>query len=360
MPYSFYGGPLLYIFNTLQRRDILRDVQTLILDGLSVTSDLIHGIITQDHYNVRILSIREVQNLSPRKLQQALMYAVRPSRPAGTPKLKSLYVFGPKDATPNPSASRGTTVSLDSTGAAAGGITYSQGAQIGAQWNQTSRDVLTEEMLRNGDKWYSKTGKVLWKSPSADWDSTLVACQGIISFDAVLCNGPRHSVVPDEKGHSQAKTWYHKPSAHFSSKIATHSLGGCQTCGVAPERFSLFGSSPLDNFPLLAPPPLHASTTKAAKIPFMGSGSKLLLRCMDCLRNRFCESCQKWWCEDCYEVPNNNQPVHVFLELDLGTDAVRYNSERQEQNVKVHMGLCVEECLDAEMMSGAGSNGMWG
>jgi hypothetical protein len=31
-----------------------------------------------------------------------------------------------------------------------------------------------------------------------------------------------------------------------------------------------------------------------------------------------------------------------------------------EKNVKVHIDLCVEDCLVAEMMPGAGSNGMWG
>ena len=41
---SFYGGPLQGIFNTLRRRHILQDVQTLILDGLSVTSDLLSDL----------------------------------------------------------------------------------------------------------------------------------------------------------------------------------------------------------------------------------------------------------------------------------------------------------------------------
>jgi hypothetical protein len=31
----------------------------------------------------------------------------------------------------------------------------------------------------------------------------------------------------------------------------------------------------------------------------------------------------------------------------------------QEENVKVHMDLCVDNCLVGDMMAGAGSNGMW-
>jgi hypothetical protein len=33
---------------------------------------------------------------------------------------------------------------------------------------------------------------------------------------------------------------------------------------------------------------------------------------------------------------------------------------RTESAVKVYSKLCVEHCLVSEMMSGAGSNGMWG
>ncbi|CAD6447992.1 bfb4d94b-76d8-4567-b13b-be4655024c47 [Sclerotinia trifoliorum] len=38
---DFYGGPLRGIFNRLRSRNLLLDVQTLILDGLSVPSDLV-------------------------------------------------------------------------------------------------------------------------------------------------------------------------------------------------------------------------------------------------------------------------------------------------------------------------------
>lgn len=61
---DFYSGPLRGIFSTLERRHILRDVQTLVLDGLSVTADLCHEIISDPKFNVRILSIRGVKNLN--------------------------------------------------------------------------------------------------------------------------------------------------------------------------------------------------------------------------------------------------------------------------------------------------------
>ncbi|KAI9051297.1 hypothetical protein LZ554_005398 [Drepanopeziza brunnea f. sp. 'monogermtubi'] len=306
---DFYGAPLQAIFRTLGRRNILQNVHTLILDGLSVTHKLLAEIIIQDCWNVRTLSIREVQNLNERKLQQALIYAVRPSR-AANPKLQALYIFGGKD---NPlnihiSQSPGNHVRLEPSDAwsSDGGVLNVPGAQLGAHWNMKSGQTLAEELASSADKWYQTGGKVFSKPISLEWANTLYACQGIISFDAALCHGPRHS--PGTKEHSQVNPWYRSESAHLSSRVATHSIGCCSNCGEAPEGISSFGVSPLDRFPLLSPPPLHSSTAKAAKTPFSHSGDKLLLRCMDCLRNRFCESCKRWWCEDCYEVPNGNMP----------------------------------------------------
>lgn len=359
---SFYGGPLRGILNTLHRRNIIQDVQTLVLDGLSVTSDLVSDIILQERYNVRLLSIREVRNLNERKLQQALVYAVRPSRPANTPKLQGLYIFGAKDIAPVTRVSRHVNryppdVAPIDTVPSYGGVVYSQGAQIGAQWNQKSGDTLAEEMESGFDKWYQASGKVIAKPPSLEWASTMLVCQGLISFDAVLCSGPRHSTTAVETGPGSKVPWYRSSCSHLSSRVATHALGSCVGCGKAPEGFSKFKTSPLARFPLLAPPPLHSSASKAAKTPFSACDDRLLVRCMDCLKGRFCENCHKWWCEDCYEVPDNSyiqvSPQHWEA---IGNPP----GGHLEKNVKVHMGLCVEDCLVAEMMSGAGSNGMWG
>ncbi|KAK5698044.1 hypothetical protein LTR97_007004 [Elasticomyces elasticus] len=95
---DFYAGPLRGIFSNLHQRRILKYVQTLILDGLSVPADLVREIVAEDRYSVRTLSIREAKHLNQSKLQQVLRYAIRPTRAEGTPKLKALYFFGPKDA----------------------------------------------------------------------------------------------------------------------------------------------------------------------------------------------------------------------------------------------------------------------
>ncbi|CZR66346.1 uncharacterized protein PAC_16247 [Phialocephala subalpina] len=352
---DFYGGPLRGIFNTLKRRHILRDVQTLVLDGLSVTSDLVCEILLLEDYNVRLLSIREVQNMNEHKLQQALIYSVRGSRPANTPTLQGLYIFGPKDASPVLRFDRQVTAYPAGIDPSYGrGVTHSNGAQIGARWNQKSGETLADELESGSDKWYQASGKVIAKVPSQDWAHAMFHCAGIISFDAVLCHGPRHSNAAFEDDEEAKALWYHSRCSHLSARVATHALGGCVGCGKAPEGFSKFGVSPLSRFPLLAPPTLHSSTAKAAKTPFLPDDDRLLVRCVDCLKGRFCENCNKWWCEDCYKIPDNTIPQgSPELEAMAGT-----LGGHPEKHVKVHMGLCVEECLVAEMMSGAGSNGI--
>ena len=64
MRHSFYSGPLRGIFAMLQRRDLLSCVQTLVLDGLSVTADLCNEIIADPRYNVSFLYISGVKNLT--------------------------------------------------------------------------------------------------------------------------------------------------------------------------------------------------------------------------------------------------------------------------------------------------------
>ncbi|CAG8981316.1 hypothetical protein HYALB_00005116 [Hymenoscyphus albidus] len=352
---DFYGGPLMAILNALRRQNILQDVQTLILDGLSVTSDMVHDIICGDSTNVRILSIREVRHLNERKLQQALQYAVRASRPPHTPKLEALYIFGPKDPVPHLRTSVEripSGVPSTNSSSAMGGVMHSEGAQIGARWNHISEGALTEE-LKRGDRWYQRRGKVLVKPQSHEWASTIMACQGIISFDAVLCNGPRHSLTTTGGGDEISLPWYKQQSVYIPPRIATYSLDGCCKCSSAPEAFSNFGISPMDHFPLLSPPPLHSFTTKSAKAPSLEDSpdKKLLLRCIDCMQSRRCDSCEKWWCEDCYDMP--------YATLQPAAESGKHGASTLNE-VKVHMGLCVENCLVAEMMSGAGSNGMWG
>ena len=91
---DFYGGPLRGILSFLKQKNILQGVQTLILDGVSAPSEVLHDVICESQYRVKILSLIGCKNLNERKLVGTLKYAVRSTRPSGTPVLKGLYIFG--------------------------------------------------------------------------------------------------------------------------------------------------------------------------------------------------------------------------------------------------------------------------
>ncbi|KAK8170708.1 hypothetical protein BC567DRAFT_102303 [Phyllosticta citribraziliensis] len=297
---EFYSGPLRGIFSKLQRRNLLKNVYTLVLDGLSVPADLVREIIAEDRFNVRILSIRECTHLNERKLMQVLKYAVRPTRPSGSPRLKGLYVFGSKDPSPFTDAIPKPQRSPPRTPENIGGVMASQGAQIGAEWNQKSSEALNTALARSEHKWYQTAGRVLHRRPSPEWAETLKACEGIIYFDAVLCRGPRHDI---ETAYTQGSTPH--PKSFLGPAVANVALGptGCQSCHSCPEGPAIFGKSPATHLPLLSPPPLCSSTVQAAQRPSSVPGSPppiLIARCEECLRGRWCERCNKWWDEDCY------------------------------------------------------------
>lgn len=353
---DFYAGPLRGIFGKLQRKRVLKNVHTLILDGLSVPADLVREIVSEDRFNVKILSIRNAKNLNQAKLRQVLRYVTRPTRIEGTPKLRGLYFFSAKDP---PSATR---CEHAASGESLAGVMASEGAQLG--FSSGDRDSKAQSCKCQDDddtKWYQKSGKAL-KRPLTDWPETIQLCQGVVSFDAVLCRGPRHDITKvDSKDFLQPA-------------VANVALGpeGCEACGSCPEGPAVFGESPEYELPLLSPPPLHSSTVHAAQYPQPKPGSlkKLILRCEQCLRNRWCELCNRWWCEDCYEEPTTRAQLRTELQQaelreDLGRDGWS-TVERQGlagasgPAVKVYSNFCVEHCLVGEMMSGAGSNGMWG
>lgn len=285
---DFYSGPLRGVFSTLRQRDLLRDVQSLILDGLSVTAELCHEIINDASYSVRLLSIRDVKHMNEGKLRSALTYACRTSRPEGMPRLKALYFFGSKESDPDSSAA--------ATAAAADDDVATRSATIGAGWNQKSQRALAASLQgEDADAWWFRKGRMVSNPIEGDWANCLVACQGLIAFDAVLCQGPRHRNSPASAGSGLGGC---------NPAIAAFAVGGCASCGKSPEGLLDAESTHPSSLPLLSPPPTLSSSVRAATQPAPGAQA-FAPRCADCLRERCCVSCNKWWCEACYHVPHS-------------------------------------------------------
>jgi hypothetical protein len=356
---DFYSGRLRHIFNRLERFHVLRNIHTLVLDGLSVTAELVKELLTEERFNVRILSIREVKHLNERKLQQYLRYAVRQSRPTGTPRVKGIYLFGPRDPTPRPTSPVTKKLSLS----ASRGVMSSPGAQIGAEWNQKSQQALDAALARTEDKWYQSSGKVIPKRPSLEWAEILQACEGIIAFDAVLCRGPRHDPSRAYIRDATANEAHH-PASFLRPTIATVALGpsGCETCHSSPEGPAIFGHSSTSHHPLLSPVPLHGSSLRAAQIPHTSDGSApppLYVRCEDCLKVRWCERCHKWWDEGCYAGSTIAQRTELQqVELTESLQADGTSRLLPKQSIKVQNGLCASCSVEEDMACGNG--GMWG
>lgn len=232
--------------------------------------------------------------------------AVRPSRPEGTPRLKGLYIFGAKDPPPLPATPAPT---LDKS--------------IQTDWNQRSHKALAAVLHDVADEclWYDKKGCIIPQEVPAEWASTVLACAGVISFDAVLCRGPRHFNSPAYGTIDIAANSPPPPYTPSRWAVATHSIEGCAGCGSAPEGWTVWGElAGIDaddescRFPLLAPPPLHTSNVKAARCPSgadmnpratRASNNKprrFIARCLECLRDRYCWGCSKWWCEKCFTL----------------------------------------------------------
>jgi hypothetical protein len=317
------------IISILQEKNVMQHVRTLILDGLIVPTNVFGHILEDDGFHLRILSIREARQLNYDKLPQILDWCGRPSRPAGTPQLKGLYVFGSKNM-PLRNMSSHTETIKDRRGIE--GVTAADGAQLGVKWNEKSRHALSISLPDTKEIWYQSLGYALAIKPKQEWAETLRACAGVIFFDAVLCRGPRHDPsVTSEDG-------------YLYPAIATVALGpaGCVVCGSCPESPAVFGLSPAS---------LHGS----ASPPFIA-------RCTACLSDRWCNNCNIWWCEDCYKPvsPRRAKSMTEPQLVQLGMQSVTDEQLPMNASVKVHMGLCVENCLVPEMMAGAGSAGMWG
>ncbi|KAL1836322.1 hypothetical protein VTJ49DRAFT_5306 [Mycothermus thermophilus] len=320
---EIYSDPLRRILSKLRRVellrgvqvDVLRDVQVLCLDGLSVTGELIHDILTDPSFSIRILSIRGVKNLNERMLRGALQYACRESRPEGMPRLRGLPA---------------------------------------SVWNNRSQKALTASLADEPEAWWVRRGSQFPFRIDPEWASTLVACAGVIAFDSVLCTGPRHFNSPAWGKHdTPALDMAAGGSTHFA--VATHSLDGCASCGSAPEGWTVWGEEPLGSeqtkyggrrssessmsdlsrYPLLAPPPMHSASIRVAMCPTgqpVGSyhpnlaprgkqqKARFIPRCFECIRHRYCAGCHRWWCEACYI--DNPSPLSSPLASPVGGSPV--------------------------------------
>ena len=332
---EWYARPLRRVFESLQSKNVMHDVRTLILDKLMVPASLLRDILCDEAYNVRILSLRGVKGLGDDKLIQILRYIIRPSRAEGTPRLKALYYFTPDEASADFSAANLLQrMSMP-------GVTNNPGAQLGAGISSGAfHRQLVQASWHPLNAWYTGTGEVLQLEPviEAPWASLLQACEGLIAFDVVLCR------------HESAQS---RPDSDPYPRIATISLNGCQNCGSCPEGPLCPGISSEKELPVLAPLPLRSHSLKAAQrldtnnLPH----PKLILRCRQCLKDRWCERCNVWWCESCYTPPSKRYTSQMSAST---------GGENPGPDIKVHNSLCVSTCLMDEMLNGVGEGGMWG
>ncbi|CAI7660335.1 unnamed protein product [Penicillium glandicola] len=325
---EIYSAPLKRIFTSLEQRGILKDVRTLILDGTPVPADLVADIILTDRFNVNILSIRECRHLNERKLMQVIQHAVRPTRPAGTPRVKGIYHFSPMHTAP-PAVARpryrdwwGTRVGTSHTP-----------SQTPSNSNQED-GAPAKSSAEQQNEWYSASGKVLKHTPEEGWAQVLKKCEGIIAFDAALCRGPRH----DPSLYSSTTEGTPAESPLLGTALATVALGprGCAGCHSSPEGPAIW-SQPSDiQFPMLSPPPLHSSSVAAAKRPKLipGEHPVLISRCVDCLTNRWCHRCNKWFCESC--LPN---PQRVRVSLSPHQTAVHASAAELQERERLERGV---------------------
>ncbi|KAE8159722.1 hypothetical protein BDV40DRAFT_231473 [Aspergillus tamarii] len=291
-----YSIPLQRRLATLGRSSILQDVRTLILDGLSVPADLVAELILTDRFNVNLLSIRECHDLNERKLIQVLQHAVRPSRPKGTPRVKGIYYFTPLSQPRAMMRSR-----YRDWWSSRCTLPTSNGAL-----EPPSSDNARESAFFYQNAWYRPSGKLIPRSTEEGWAHTIQQCEGIISFDAVLCRGPQHNVdLYTSLGHNE--DGYRSEGQPLRPAIATIALGprGCDSCRTSPEGPAVWGESPERQFPLLSPLPLHTSSIAVAKRPVLCPDAHpiLVARCAECLNDRWCRRCNKWFCEDCLPSP---------------------------------------------------------
>lgn len=231
---DFYSGPLRGIFSKFRQWNVLRDVQTLILDRQTVTADVVHEIICGNEFRVKIMSLIDVQAMNIGKLRQTLSYACRESRPEGTPILQGLYLF-------SETRLQRLGASLRGDANRNRGITNVAGAQLGAERPSDAGEETLEQATEAPHPAYRDSPIML--PILLEWGPVMNKCRDIIAFDQVLCRGPRHDPLTGGAPPN--------PIKHVLSP------SGCKQCGKMPEGFAIAGKSPISEVPLLRPVPTY-------------------------------------------------------------------------------------------------------
>lgn len=213
---DYLARPLDSIMGHLVRLDILRDVRTLILDGLAVPNILLFALLFREiKHDIRLLSLRGVEELNSDSFVRGVRYLIRSSRPRSRPEIKGLYYFTSLEkTTKNHVAVRSSMAAPVSPG-----VTNAVGAQLG------SEPVLSEKVAQDnvyplpidGGVWYNALGCVHIENKEQQLADLVEACEGLIAFDATIC---RHD-----------RALYDNPRP----RIANVRLSGCQSCGSSPE-----------------------------------------------------------------------------------------------------------------------------
>lgn len=358
---EFHSAPLRGIITSLSKRGVMRDVQTLVLDGVgSVTHDVLSNILMSDQYNVRLLSVLRCPNLNERKFQQLLHYLCRPSRPEGTPRLKGVYMFGRSETVVSHSQSRPLTSRIT-------GITALPGAQIGSASSPMVAPSSSHTPTSN--PWFSRTGSVLpeqWVDRGM-WEDTLLLCNGIIAFDAVLCTHMHREMRPYRSNAMNA----HLRSGTTSRPRAIYALGssGCAGCGCVPKGAPVWGQSDLTAFPLVSPPPFSGRLVDAVRPPFSPTSEQqtLVVSCGWCLSDRYCQSCHRYWCGKCYHPLRRKRALQLEAQAEHEETDENVSAELRRlsecggggTSIKVYNGLCTQYCAFGEDLA-AGNGAMWG
>ncbi|KZZ98207.1 hypothetical protein AAP_00468 [Ascosphaera apis ARSEF 7405] len=292
-----FSGPLRNLFKIMDRRALLKNVRTLVLDGLPVSAQSVGEILANRELSIAILSIRDCQNLDNQKLKHIIKHACRSDRPKDMPKVKGIYLFSSKEEATHPQHNH---------------------AVVPANACETSEDNRSQDGSANAamHPWYKSSGRVLQRSKVDGWADVLKQCEGVMSFDAILCRGPRHN-----------SSYYHLDSSQdmlepsLPPAVANFALrpDGCEGCHSSIEGPLVWGHSPGNQFPLLSPLNIHTSTVAACKDPttIFNSKPKLLMQCEQCLTGRHCHRCGKWWCSTCLPISQNSAHSFIFEEEPL-------------------------------------------